>query len=282
MIPISKEMIGGLLPGLRSEKLSSDLGFFSKPFRIFYEERAYIIKMYLPVVNYRFISAIISNHDAYVSRLRSAGLLIPDTMIFSRQNGRKHQLIIVQESFLDDELLRTRIQEAGLDEMKNLCCMVFDDILRFRRSTNGAAEIGFHPTLRNYALHSGALWFFDTFPPMLMSQKDLNSVILKMSPFGGILKAPFPSVLMNLVSDEYYQLDKMFTGIVGSCCRLRPDDTEIILGISRNYVSGSAILSEKEKSGILLRLNKPPHLPPVWIFIRRLSGNTGMPNIRAS
>jgi len=85
--------------------------------------------------------------------------------------------------------------------------------------------------------------------------------------------------MINKVTDEYYHLDKMFTGIPGSCCRLRPDDAGKILQFSRDYVKSSAGLSAPEKESILALLNKPPQLPRIWILIRKLSGNVGKPNI---
>jgi hypothetical protein len=71
----------------------------------------------------------------------------------------------------------------------------------------------------------------------------------------------------------------MFTGIVGSCCRLRPDDAEKILEFSRGYVNRSDVLTGHEKESTLALLKKPPELPRIWILIRKLSGNVGKPNI---
>jgi hypothetical protein len=112
-----------------------------------------------------------------------------------------------------------------------------------------------------------------------MKQRDLNRLILKMSPYGGLLKKIIPLRLVNKVTDEYYGTDKMFTGIVGSCCRLRPDDAGIILSFSREYVENSVFLSEEEKESILKILRMPPQLSKIWILIRKLSGNKGNPNI---
>jgi len=206
-------------------------------------------------------------------------LRIPDTFIFCRPTGKKHQIVIIQDSFRDEELLRNRAMEASPDELSSLCSLVFGDIINFWRSREKSPDTGFHPTLRNYVLHEGNLHYFDTFPPMLMKQRDLNRVIIKMSPYGKLLKRILPPVIIKKVTDEYYQLDKMFTGIVGSCCRLRPDDAGKILQFSRDYVKSSAGLSDPEKKSILALLNKPPQLPRIWILIRKLSGNVGKPNI---
>ncbi len=276
---LSQEEIDKILADIQSKEKSSDLGYFSKPFRVFHGERALFIKLYYPVRSQKYVSHIIDIHNEYVKELKHAGLSIPETIILKRITEKKHQLVIIQDAFRDDELLRNHIIRGNIEEVKRLCTMVFDEMLRFRENRNKNIDIGFHPTLRNYCVHDNKLWFFDTFPPMLMGQKSLNRLMIKMSPFGGLLKKIIPSSMMNKVTDEYYNLDTMFTGIVGSCCRLRPDDSEKILSFSREYVNKSVRITEKEKEDILRLLNKPPQLSKIWILIRKLSGKTGKPNI---
>jgi len=279
MNPLTQEEIGKILKDIESKERSSDLGYFSKPFRVNYNDRALFIKLYFPVKDQRLISSIMANHDEYIRELKLAGLKIPETKILSKPSGDKHQLIIIQDAFKDEELLRNRIINGSPEDVEKLCLMVFDEMLQFHIKKNRQKEIGFHPTLRNYCVHKGELWFFDTFPPMLMNQKELNGLILKMSPYGGLLKKIIPLRLINKVTDEYYNPDKMFTGIVGSCCRLRPADADKILAFSREYVNQSVSLTDEDKESIMRLLKKPPKLSGIWILIRKLSGNKGKPNI---
>ena len=45
---------------------------------------------------------------------------------------------------------------------------------------NPNVQMGFHPTLRNYAIQDGEFWYFDTFPPMAhLSQDELEWYILQ-------------------------------------------------------------------------------------------------------
>ena len=275
----TKDEIDALISGLDLKEKVSDLGFFSRPFRIYRGEEAFFIKLYIPVKDYRLVTYIINNHDDYIKKLKAAGVRIPDTSIISRQTGDSHQIIIIQDSFSDGELLRNCIIKADQEELKDLLTKVFDEVLQFLNRKDKETDIGFHPTLRNYALHQGDLWYFDTFPPMLMKQRDLNRLILKMSPYGGLLKKIIPLRFINRVTDEYYRSDKMFTGIVGSCCRLRPDDADKILTFSREYVNQYFSLTEEDKKRIFRLLKQPPRLSKIWILIRKLSGNTGKPNI---
>lgn len=281
MTSFTADITDKVLSDTRSKKICSDLGYFSKPFRIERAEGELIVKLYLPVKNLGMVSSIIKNHDDYIAELNHTGLRIPRTIITSKKTGRKHQIVIVQESFKDDDLLRNRIKKASSAELTSLCSLIFEDIFKFWRQKNSSLEIGFHPTLRNYSLREGNLYFFDTFPPMLMSQKKLNRLIITMSPYGGLIKKFIPQVIINMVTDEYYCLKKMFVGIVGSCCRLRPDDAGKILDFSSKYVMDSELLSESEKASIIKLLKKPPELSKIWILIRKLTGNTGYPNIKS-
>ena len=275
----TQDEIDAIISGLELKEKVSDLGYFSRPFRIYRGEETFFIKLYLPVKDERLVKYIINNHDEYIKKLKTAGVRIPETTIVSRHIGNNHQIIIIQDSFRDDELLRNCIIKADQEELKDLITKVFSEVIQFLNRKDKETDIGFHPTLRNYALHEGDLWYFDTFPPMLMKQKDLNRLILKMSPYGGLLKKIIPLRLINKVTDEYYRTDKMFTGIVGSCCRLRPDDADKILTFSREYVDQSVSLTAEDKKSILRLLKEPPRLSKIWILIRKLSGNTGKPNI---
>jgi hypothetical protein len=280
MISITADVADKVLSGTGSRKICSDLGYFSKPFRIEHANGELIVKLYLPVKNPETVSSIIKNHDDYIAELNRIGLTVPRTIITSKKTGRKHQIIIIQESFKDDELFRNRFKNASSTELTNLCSLIFEDILKFWENKDSSLEIGFHPTLRNYSIHEGKLYFFDTFPPMLMSQKKLNRLIIKMSPYGRLIKKFIPPRIINMVTDEYYSTDKMFIGIVGSCCRLRPNDAGKILAFSSKYVTDSELLSEAQKSSIIKLLKRPPELSKIWILIRKLTGNTGYPNIK--
>jgi hypothetical protein len=281
MISFSPNEIDKILYGTEFEKTVSALGFFSKPFRIYHADKELIVKLYSPIRNNSLVSSIIKNHNDYMSELKFIGLKVPETFITTKPTGNKHQLIIIQEAFQDDELLRNRIIEASLSELTNMCFLIFDDITKFWKRKKNSLDIGFHPTLRNYSLHDGNLWFFDTFPPMLMDQRKLNHLILKMSPYGGWIKNLVPLRFINKVTDEYYHFDKMFIGVVGSCCRLRPDDAGKILSFSNEYITDTVLLSDPEKASILKLLKRPPDLSKIWILIRKLSGNIGSPNIKS-
>jgi hypothetical protein len=278
MLNIADNELELLLAKLSGSERDSELGFFSKPFRLAFKDKELIIKKYFPVRDNSTVDFILRNHDNYVKELMSLGIKIPETIIRTVQSKRKYQIIIIQEAFKKEEMLRDIMERSSEEEMLEFCRLILDETLKFRNNRKNVADIGFHPTLRNYALHDGSLWYFDTFPPMLMKQRELNRIIIRMSPFGMLVKNLIPPGLIDIVSDEYYDFVKMFKGIVGSCCRLRSDYASSILSFSTEYIR-SAFCDEEEKQKIIQILQSPPRLPGIWTFFRKLSGNTGKPNI---
>jgi hypothetical protein len=279
MLAISQSESDLILSEAASGIADSDLGYFSKPFRISFRNNVLMLKKYFPVRDPDIVSSILQNHDRYISALIKIGIHVPDTIIRSVKAKGKYQIIILQEAFGKEELLRTRFETSPERELLYLCKLIYDDVLKFLIYPKGSMDIGFHPTLRNYAVHNGTLFFFDTFPPMLMNQRELNRIIIRMSPFGSYFKIFIPATLINLVTDEYYNFEKMFTGITGSCCRLRPEHANAILKFSTDYINNSSCPTiVKQKITSLLKT--PPELPGLWTFFRKLSGNVGKPNIR--
>ena len=279
MVTLTQDQIDNIILMLESKKECSDLGFFSKPFRILLNEEELVVKLYLPVRNVSLVSSILENHNSYIAELKATGIKVPETTITYRQIKGKQQLIIIQEAFHENELLRKLVKEASVDVLVTLCKLIFDDILKFWTNKKTSMDVGFHPTLRNYALRGSELYYFDTFPPMLMGQKELNRIMVSMAPYKTLIKKILPTGLISIVSDEYYNPVKMFTGVVGSCCRLRPEAAHQILSYSIQYLNTSIVFSGKEKEKIAKLLQKPPELSKLWLTVRKLTGNTGEPNI---
>jgi hypothetical protein len=265
-----------LLNECKPDNYDSKLGYFSKIFRIKFQGREIIVKRYLPVKE--GASFIHNKHDEYIKSLMETGIKFPCTQMASVRKKNKTELVILQDAFSPEELFRNIFQHALAEELPGLCKMIFDDILKFWKNMPEHQPIGFHPSLRNYAIRNGELYYFDSFPPMNMTQNELNKIIIKMSPFGRLIKPVVPPKALNRVSDEYYSVSKMVKGIVGSCCRLRPESMKELLEFAISYFSKSD-LNEAEIESIIEEIIAPPKLSGLWRTVRRLSGNDGNPNV---
>jgi len=261
------------------EETISKLGFFSCPTKITLSNgKDVIVKVYKPIRNKTYAKKILDNHNSYVKEMIAAGIKIPKTEIFTKEYKSKSFLIITQNAFEKSELVRPIMIDAEIDTFLDILNLILTDAVTFW-SGKTHPDLGFHPTLRNYAIRENSLRYFDTFPPMLMSQKELNRVILYMAPISLFVSKMCPSVLINRISNEYYNIDKMIVGIVGSCCRLRPEFANQILSFAKDYFASCDKITDNEREMIISQIKTPPRLPGIWLLGRRILGKEGKPNI---
>ena len=273
-----------ILSGKHKKNAISKLGFFSAPIKIQNKQgEDIILKIYKPLKNQKDLSFIMDNHEEYILKMRSLGVNIPETYAQYRKIGNKYYLLICQKAFEPTELVRTMLETAPLEKFLEIMTQIFKDILNYwQNKSKEEIAIGFHPTLRNYALRNNTLHYFDTFPPMYMPQDQINKLILKMVPLQLPVHYFIPQKQINRVSDEYYQLDKMIIGVIGSCCRLRPEFHEDILNTSQNFIINTPLIAQDIKDQIIECTCKAPKLSGIWVFFRKLFGNVGKPNIKSA
>lgn len=261
---------------------SSKLGFFSKPVLLTEGQHAgKVMKSYKFIKDQAICEALLKIHSQYIPQLEKAGIRIPKTEAEIVKKGNKYSIRVFQEAFPADTMARRMMEEGDLDT----CLMVMNGVLDGAITElnflydNPDEKMGFHPTLRNYAIVDNTFWYFDTFPPMAnLTQDELEWYILHFAPY----KVPnwfkkFAKKYTHKVTDEYYQADKMFLGIVGSSCRLRQDYVSEFLSLAKKKVL--ELKNEKDRSSILKQLENPPKLPFIWTFVRKILGKEGKKNI---
>ena len=277
-IPGLEGIIQGILSDAR--RPVSGLGFFSKPVRLSGSNGHLVAKIYRPVKQRKFLQ-LYQLHNDYVAALQNSPLLIPSTRLQPIISGSSWRPVILQQAFEPEEMLRDILKDAEPGRAVYLMEAALLETLDFWdwRRTAGIDRLGLHPTLRNFALRDGQLHYFDTFPPMIgLSEKELQGLILDFAPYSlNQLLKPLALPFMSQVTDEYYQEAPMLSGIVGSCCRLRPELAEDFLDRARRVTTGR--LSRADDQDLQGRLSKAPKLSPLWVSIRRILGKEGRPNI---
>ncbi len=278
MLRFTEEEIQGIELEIQDRSQESNLGFFSQPFRMSIRNEEYIVETYVPIKNGVLLDQIIENHDPYIKGLESSGVTVTETLLLNRSFNNKNRLVIIQKAYPPESMLRHLVINSDTEKCNELIELILQATIDYWK--NKIEEpIGFHPTLRNYALNNGELEYFDTFPPMLMEQKPLNRIILAMSPFGKGIKWLVPLSAMNRVSNEYDDYVKMYCGILGSSCRLHPDRADKIISMALELISNSNLHSDLITE-IKKNLQQPPKLSGIWTFIRKISGNEGKPNVK--
>lgn len=254
-------------------------GFFSQPFiAVSGPYAGKIIKLYGPAGSPVLLQQLKQHHDAYYRALAKTGIQLPQTEMLLLQEGKKLRACIVQEPFPANDLVRFRILEGDENAViANLIAMLNEAKVFVTDATKPV--MGFHPTTRNFAWRDNSLIYFDTFPPMLCSQWEINNLVLRFTPVK--LARVFRPVLrpfMGIVTREYYDEVKMIQGITGSVCRLRPEFAQKSLQVSQEWLAGAG-LSNSTTRKLNHHFMNPPSLPEIWIRMRSWLGKEGNPNL---
>jgi hypothetical protein len=253
----------------------SKLGFFSMVYKLNYQKTDFVLKHYPALSSIKNLAEL---HDRYCLQLSKAGIQIPKTRLLELKGKSKNQVVCLQKAFKPENLCRKLIETSDLEGCITLIKALLTETLKFWDLYKNNETIGFHPTLRNFALETETLHYFDTFPPMNMERGKLNKIMVSSAPVN-LLYRLIGSTMMNMVTKEYYQVEPMYTGIIGSCCRLRPEFKEKFMKIGVDYVKQSN-LQGFEKDTIINRLTHVPKLNWLWLFARRVFGKHGRSNVR--
>lgn len=259
----------------------SRLGYFCAPFRPAsgpLSDR--VIKVYRGGRDPELLEQLARRHTAYVDVLTWAGVRLPATRFLILNDAGFLQPVIVQEALDESLLMRPRIETAELGRALNILEAAADSIAAFwGRVAQRPERIGYHPSIRNFAIDEQGPIFFDTFPPLIgYSRDEMGRLLLRFSESG--LVRGVGTVLperIRAIQDEWYSPAGTIVGLVGSAVRLRPDDRDAILDWARRFAS--ARLRGGIREEVLAEIDRPPRLPAFWTGMRRVLGLEGKPNV---
>jgi hypothetical protein len=258
----------------------SKLGYFCAPFRPPagpFSDR--VIKVYRGLSDADQAAHLARCHADYVAALHAAGVPMPDTAFHLLAMDGVQVPVVVQEALPTSSLMRPRMQQedrAGTLAMLDAAGQV---IARFWHWAEGQeGRIGFHPSIRNFAIRDGQAVFFDTFPPLIhYSRDEMGAMLLTFSEKRLMrLVGPLLRARVTGIQDEWYSPPETLVGLVGSACRLRPEHADAYLNWGRGFVrEAMAPWADEALEG----LSKPPRLPGYWTTMRKLLGLEGEPNV---
>ena len=259
----------------------SKLGYFCAPFRPETGPlKDCVVKTYRGGRDPELLEQLNRRHDAYVECLTRAGVRLPDTRFLILNEAGFLQPVIVQAALDEATLLRPQIEAAELDAALAMLDQAATSIAAFWRNVAQRPErIGYHPSIRNFALDESGPVFFDTFPPLIgYSRDEMGRLLLRFSESGLIrnLGSVAPERI-RAIQDEWYSPSGTIVGLIGSAIRLRPGDRAEILEWARGFAS--AKLDGDMRRETLEELARPPRLPVIWTGMRRLLGLEGRPNV---
>ena len=276
------ELAGAVRAALaeRGEPVSK-LGYFCAPFRPADGPlKDSVIKTYRGGRDPELLELLSRRHDAYVDCLTKAGVRLPKTQFLILHQTGYLQPVIVQDALPEDSLLRPQIETAEIDEALRLLDKAATSIAFFWLAVSNRPErIGYHPSIRNFAVDEDGPIFFDTFPPLIgYSRYEMGQLLLRFSESG--LIRGFGRLLpeqIRAIQDEWYSPSGTIIGLVGSAIRLRPDDRDAILDWARNFAASR--LTGDMRHEVEAHLARPPRLPALWTGMRSILGLEGKPNV---
>jgi hypothetical protein len=258
----------------------SRLGYFCAPFRPSQGPFAdKVIKVYRGLRDATALDRLQQCHDDYVAALLAGSVPMPETEFHLLDLDGATVPVIVQEALPMDSLMRPRMQAGTLDEtliMMEAAGKVIADFWTWTQTQEG--RIGFHPSIRNFAIRGEQAVFFDTFPPLIhYSRAEMGRMLLTFSD-KRLMRwvGPLMQTRVTGIQDEWYSPPETLVGLVGSACRLRPECAGAYLDWGRDFVLREmAPWADEATKG----LREPPKLPGYWTGFRKLLGLQGEPNV---
>lgn len=259
----------------------SRLGYFCAPFRPAagpLSDR--VVKAYRPQRDRGLVGRIAAAHDDYLVALRGRGVEVPPTAFVALPRGGALQPVVVQRALDPDTMLRVRILAASPDAAVTLIDRAARAIHDFWSRGPAEPRIGFHPSIRNYAVTGDRMVFFDTFPPLIgFDRAEMGRLLLAFSASPLVrLAGPLLRGRVAAIQDEWYSEAGNLIGLLGSAVRLRPDDAAAFLDLGR--VIAARDLSGPARDEMLAAMAAPPRLPGYWTATRRALGLQGAPNLK--
>jgi hypothetical protein len=258
----------------------SRLGYFCAPFRPEtgpFADR--VVKVYRGLRDRAGLDRLKACHDDYVLALQAAGVSLPQTEMHLLKLRGARVPVILQAALPAESLMRPRMQAEPLEATLAMMEAAGEVIARFWHRVDGAeTRIGFHPSIRNFAILDGEAVFFDTFPPLIhYSRPEMGHMLLQFSDTRLMrVVGPLMRGRVTAIQDEWYSPPETLVGLVGSACRLRPEHAGAYLGWGRDFAARAMAPWAAEA---LVGLDRPPRLPAVWTGMRRALGLQGEPNL---
>lgn len=258
----------------------SKLGYFCAPFRPPSGPlRDRVIKVYRSLPKPGVLERLAACHTDYVAALHAAKVPLPETEFQLVDMQGVAVPVIVQEALDPACLMRPMMQQARVPETLEMMEAAGQVIARFWHWAEGAEDrIGFHPSIRNFAIVDGEAVFFDTFPPLIhYSRDEMGTLLLQFSEKRLMrLVGPLLQAKVTGIQDEWYDPAETLVGLVGSACRLRPEAAADYLAWGRDFVKREM---QPWETAALAGLSAPPKLPGYWTGFRKILGLQGAPNV---
>ncbi|WP_293440172.1 DUF6206 family protein [Planktotalea sp.] len=258
----------------------SKLGYFCAPFRPASGPLANkVIKVYRGLRDMAELERLAQCHSDYVAALELTGVDLPVTDFHLLDIDGTTVPVIVQEALPSDSMMRLQIIAAEREQAVEMMEAAGQVIATFWNNADKVeGRVGFHPSIRNFAYLDGKALFFDTFPPLIhYSREEMGKMLLTYSD-KRLMRWVGPLIQGRVtgIQDEWYSASETLVGLVGSACRLRPNDSARFLEWGQDFARRAMPRWAEEA---IPEMKAPPKLPGYWTGFRKVLGLQGAPNV---
>lgn len=258
----------------------SKLGYFCAPFRPGSGPLSdKVIKVYRGLRDAAELERLAQCHDDYVAALTLTGVDLPKTEFHLLTLDGVRIPVIVQDALPSDSMMRPQIIAAQLEDAVAMMEAAGQVIATFWNNADKVdGRVGFHPSIRNFAYLDGKALFFDTFPPLIHYSRDEMGKMLLTFSEKRLMRWVGPLIQNKVtgIQDEWYSAPETLVGLVGSACRLRPNDSAVFLEWGQDFAHRAMPRWAEEA---IPEMKAPPRLPSYWTGFRKLLGLQGEPNV---
>lgn len=258
----------------------SKLGYFCTPFRPASGPLANkVIKVYRGLRDMAELERLAQCHGDYVAALELTGVDLPATDFHLLDIDGTTVPVIVQEALPSDSMMRLQIIAAEREQAVEMMEAAGQVIATFWNNADKVeGRVGFHPSIRNFAYLDGKALFFDTFPPLIhYSPEEMGKMLLTYSD-KRLMRWVGPLIQGRVtgIQNEWYSASETLVGLVGSACRLRPNDSARFLEWGQDFARRAMPRWAEEA---IPEMKAPPKLPAYWTGFRKVLGLQGAPNV---
>ena len=236
------------------------MGLFTAPFRPASGPlSAHVLKPYRIGRDLEVLEPLLRRHDAYLDCLRRAGLCLPETRLVLIHEHGTLRPVVVQEAVPTEALLPGLLRRAAIAEALSLLEAVADSVRSFWSGVAQRPErIGLHASVQNFAIDAreGPV-FLDTFPPLIgHSREEMGRLIHRFSDSGLIrgIGRLLPGRVRE-IQDPWYSLPGNLALLAEGALRLRPQDTDALLGWLQDFAAGH--LQPADRAAVLAAVTRP-------------------------
>ena len=190
------------------------------------------------------------NYNIYTSKLKQAGLNLPDDRIFIISD-KKVVLYLAQKALKKEDLCQNKLHSLSNEDVIEMLNNIFLNIKKvadFNKNNKPEIELSIDGQVSNWALVNNELLYFDTSTPLFkMEEKEQLDPELLLNSTPKALRWLIRRFFLQEVMDRYYDLRLVFMDVIANLHKeKRQDLIDETIKIANNLLVKEELITRKE------------------------------------